>query len=195
MMKWVWSGMVALSVIVAAATGRMEAVSQAAIKGAGEAVALCITLAGVICLWNGMMKIAEASGLTGLLARLFLPLTRRLFPDVPPKSAGMQAICMNMTANLLGLGNAATPLGLRAMRELAAYAPKKGTATDSMAMFVVINTAAFQLVPTTTAAIRLKFGSASPFDILPCAWLSSLVSLAVGIGFAWALSKGGAGDG
>ena len=91
-------------------------------------------------------------------------------------------------ANVLGLGNAATPLGLRAMREMAARAPQKNAATDSMAMFVVINTAAFQLIPTTTAAIRLKFGSASPFDILPCAWLSSLVSLAVGIGFAWVLA-------
>lgn len=188
MMKWVWSGMLALSVLAAALTGRMGALSQAALTGAGDAVVLCITLAGVICLWNGMMKIADAAGLTALLARLFLPLTRRLFPDVPAQGPGMRAICMNMAANVLGLGNAATPLGLRAMREMAAHAPQQNTATDSMAMFVVINTAAFQLIPTTTAAIRLKFGSASPFDILPCAWLSSLASLAVGIGFAWALA-------
>lgn len=98
---------------------------------------------------------------------------------------------MNMAANLLGLGNAATPLGLRAMREMSAVAPNKKVATNSMAMFVVINTAALQLVPTTTAAIRIHFGSSTPFDILPCTWISSLVSLAVGIGFAFALSGGG----
>ncbi|ADU27087.1 nucleoside recognition domain-containing protein [Ethanoligenens harbinense] len=187
MMKWVWSGMVLLSVVVGLATGRIGAVSQAAIKGAQDAVLLCVTLLGVICLWNGLMKIAESAGVTRVLARLFLPLTRRLFPDLPPRGEGMQAVCMNMTANLLGLGNAATPLGLRAMREMAAVAPRKGTASNSMAMFVVINTAALQLIPTTTAAIRIRFGSANPFDILPCTWISALVSLAVGIGFAYAL--------
>lgn len=98
---------------------------------------------------------------------------------------------MNMTANLLGLGNAATPLGLRAMRELSAVASDKKVATNSMAMFVVINTAAIQLIPTTTAAIRIHFGSLTPFDILPCTWISSLASLAVGIGLACALSGGG----
>lgn len=188
MMKWVWSGMVLLSVVVGLATGRIGAVSQAAIKGAQDAVLLCITLLGVICLWNGLMKIAERAGVTRVLARLFLPLTRRLFPDLPAHGAGMQAVCMNMTANLLGLGNAATPLGLRAMREMAAAAPRKGTATNSMAMFVVINTAALQLIPTTTAAIRIRFGSANPFDILPCTWVSALASLAVGIGLAYVLA-------
>ncbi|MFT8887724.1 MAG: nucleoside recognition domain-containing protein [Ethanoligenens sp.] len=190
-MKWVWSGMILLSVVLGIANGRIGAVSQAAIKGAQDAILLCITLLGVICLWNGLMKIAESAGITRVLANLFLPLTRRLFPDLPPHGAGMQAVCMNMTANLLGLGNAATPLGLRAMRELAAVSHKKGTATNSMAMFVVINTAALQLIPTTTAAIRIRFGSVSPFDILPCTWISSLVSLAIGIGFACVLGGRG----
>lgn len=189
MMKWVWSGMILLSVAIGIATGKMEAVSQAAIKGAEDAVALSITLLGVICLWNGLMKIAEKSGVTHALSHLFLPLTRRLFPDLPSDGPGMQAVCMNMTANLLGLGNAATPLGLRAMREMAACSHRdKKAATNSMAMFVVINTAALQLIPTTTAAIRIRFGSSTPFDILPCTWISSVVSLAVGVGFAYALS-------
>lgn len=191
MMKWVWSGMILLSVAIGLMTGKIGAVSQAAIKGAQDAVLLSITLLGVICLWNGLMKIAEAAGITRWLANLFLPLTRRLFPDLPAHGAGMQVVCMNMAANLLGLGNAATPLGLRAMREMSAVAPNKKVATNSMAMFVVINTAALQLVPTTTAAIRIHFGSSTPFDILPCTWISSLVSLAVGIGFAFALSGGG----
>lgn len=195
MMKWVWSGMILLSVWIGWMTGRIDAVSQAAIKGAQEAVVLSITLLGVICLWNGLMKIAEASGITRWLARLFLPFTRRLFPDLPVQGAGMQAVCMNITANLLGLGNAATPLGLCAMREMSAVAPHKGTATNSMAMFVVINTAAIQLIPTTTAAIRIHFGSSTPFDILPCTWISSLVSLAVGVGVTFILSGGGKGHG
>ena len=189
MMKWVWSGMVLLSVGIGIADGRIGEVSAAAIRGAEDAVVLCITLLGVICLWNGLMNIAERSGVTRQLARLFLPFTRRLFPDVPPEGAGMQAICMNMTANLLGLGNAATPLGLRAMREMAGVSDReKKTASNSMAMFVVINTAALQLIPTTTAALRIKFGSKTPFDILPCTWISSLVSLAVGITLALLLS-------
>ena len=188
MMKWVWSGMVLLSVLIGMLNGRMDAVAQAALKGAENAVILSITLLGVICLWNGLMKIAEHAGLTRLVARLFLPLTKRLFPDLPENGAGMQAVCMNMTANLLGLGNAATPLGLRAMKEMAAVSPLKKTATNSMAMFVVINTAALQLIPTTTAAIRLRFGSKNPFDILPCTWVSSLVSLLVGVIIAFCLS-------
>lgn len=191
MMKWVWSGMILLSVLLGAMTGKLGAVSQAALKGAQDAVVLSITLLGVICLWNGLMKIAEAGGITRMLAKLFLPITRRLFPDLPPHGEGMQAVCMNMTANLLGLGNAATPLGLRAMQEMAAVSTHKKTATNSMAMFVVINTAALQLIPTTTAAIRMHFGSAAPFDILPCTWVSSLVSLAIGVGFAYVLGGKG----
>ena len=189
MMKWIWSAMLVLSIGIGAATGRIGAVSQAAITGAAGAVELFLLLLGTICMWNGLMKIAEYAGVTDAVCRLLSPLTRRLFPDLKPSSEGMQAITMNMTANLLGLGNAATPLGLRAMKYMAQEAPDKGVATDSMAMFVVINTASLQLVPTTIATIRIKYGSAAPFDTLPCIWISSIVTLSVGILLAKLLAR------
>lgn len=190
-MKWVWSGLILLSIVVGAATGRMGAVSQAAINGAAGAVELSLLLMGTICLWSGLMRIAEYAGITRWISRLLSPLTRRLFPDIRPESEGMQAITMNMTANLLGLGNAATPLGLRAMKYMAEAAPRKGVATDSMAMFVVVNTASIQLVPTTIATLRVKYGSAAPFDILPCIWLASVVTLAAGVLFARLMARRG----
>lgn len=189
MMKWIWSAILVLSILIGAATGRIGAVSQAAITGAAGAVELFLLLLGTICMWNGLMKIAEYAGVTDAICKLLSPLTRRLFPDLKPSSEGMQAITMNMTANLLGLGNAATPLGLRAMKYMAQEAPSKGVATDSMAMFVVINTASLQLVPTTIATIRIKYGSGAPFDILPCIWISSIVTLSVGILLAKLLAR------
>lgn len=180
--------MIILSVLIGIVTGRIGAVSQAAITGAADAVGLFIVLLGTICMWNGLMKIAQAAGITRVIAKLLSPLTRRLFPDIKPDSEGMQAITMNMTANFLGLGNAATPLGLRAMKKMAECGPKKGEATNSMAMFVVMNTASLQLVPTTIAVIRIKCGSSQPFDILPCIWIASLVTLCSGIALAKLMS-------
>lgn len=192
-MKWVWSGLILLSIIVGAANGRIGAVSRAAVSGATGAVELFLLLMGTICLWSGLMRIAEYAGVTHVISRLLSPLTRRLFPDIQPESEGMQAITMNMTANLLGLGNAATPLGLQAMKYLAGEAPHKGVATDSMAMFVVVNTASIQLVPTTIAAMRIQYGSAAPFSILPCIWLSSIVTLTAGVLLAKLMARGGGG--
>jgi spore maturation protein A len=137
-----------------------------------------------MCLWNGIMKIADAGGLTKALAKILSPITKKLFPDVKPGSEGMKAICMNIAANFLGLGNAATPFGLKAMKEMSDNSLEKKTATDSMATFIVINTASIQLIPTTIAVIRLKYGSAAPFDILPCVWISSIITLLCGILFA-----------
>lgn len=193
MMKWVWSGLILLSIVVGAATGRIAAVSQAAVSGAAGAVELFLLLMGTICLWSGLMRIAEYAGVTHAVSRMLSPLTRRLFPDMKPESEGMQAITMNITANLLGLGNAATPLGLRAMKCMADSAPHKGVATDSMAMFVVVNTASIQLVPTTIVALRIKYGSAAPFATLPCTWLTSVVALVTGVLLAkmLAVRKGG----
>jgi spore maturation protein A len=189
MMKWIWSAMLIFSVLIGIATGRIGQVSSAAITGATDAVGLFIILLATICMWNGLMKIAEKAGITRIIARLLSPLTRRLFPDLDPEGEGIQAVTMNMTANFLGLGNAATPLGLRAMKKMAECAPEKGVATDSMAMFVVINTACLQLIPTTIAVIRIKYGSAYPFDILPCIWAASLVTLCAGIAFAKLMSR------
>lgn len=183
-MNWIWFALIALSVIFGIASGHINEVSQASLNGAGNAVALFITLLGSMCLWNGVMKIADACGITKALAALLSPITKRLFKDLKPTGPGMKAVSMNIAANFLGLGNAATPFGLSAMKEMAKHQSEKGTATDSMAMFIVINTASLQLIPTTIAVIRMKYGSSSPFDILPCVWLSSVVTLLCGILFA-----------
>lgn len=184
-MNWIWFILIGISVIFGIATGHANEVSQASLNGAANAVTLFITLLGSMCLWNGLMKIADACGITNVLATLLSPATKRLFPDLEPKGAGMRAICMNIAANFLGLGNAATPFGLMAMKEMAKHSYEKGVATDSMATFIVINTASLQLIPTTIAVIRMKYHSAAPFDILPCIWLSSIVTLLCGIIFAY----------
>lgn len=184
MMNWIWFILILLSVVFGICNGKINDVSQAAFNGAANAVGLFITLLGCMCLWNGIMKIADAGGLTKALAKFLSPITKKLFPDVKPCSEGMKAICMNIAANFLGLGNAATPFGLKAMTEMSKNAIDKKTATDSMATFIVINTASIQLIPTTIAVIRLKYGSASPFDILPCVWISSVATLLCGIFFA-----------
>jgi spore maturation protein A len=184
MMNWIWFILIALSVICGISTGHINEVSQAALGGASDAVTLFIILLGTICLWNGLMKIADSSGITQLLADFLSPVIKRLFKDLPPNGAGMKAISMNIAANFLGLGNAATPFGLVAMKEMADNAPEKGVATNSMAMFIVINTASLQLIPTTIAVLRMKCGSRAPFDILPCVWFASIVTLLCGILFA-----------
>lgn len=184
MMNWIWFALIGISVVFGIGSGRINEVSQASLNGAGNAVTLFITLLGSMCLWNGLMKIADACGITRALAALLSPVTKRLFQDLKPDSAGMKAVSMNIAANFLGLGNAATPFGLCAMKEMVKHSHQKGVATDTMAMFIVINTASLQLIPTTIAVIRLKYFSKAPFDILPCVWLSSIVTLLCGILFS-----------
>ena len=193
MMNWVWFLLILASVAAGAAFGRMGPVSQAALSGATDAVTLFLVLLATICLWSGLMKIAQAAGLTQAVQRLLRPVTKRLFPDLAPEGEAMQAISMNITANLLGLGNAATPLGLAAMRAMRQEAGGGNTATNSMALFVVLNTASIQLIPTTIAAIRLQHSAAAPFDILPALWLSSFVTLCFGVLMAKLLARGGRG--
>ncbi len=179
MLNGILTALLIFSVVTAAFTGRMEALSAAALSGCGEAVSLVITLTGMLCLWSGLMEIARRCRLTEALARLLRPLTRWLFPTVPQGSPAMQAICMNLSANLLGLGNAATPLGLAAMRELQKLNPHKAAASNAMVTFVAVNTASLQLIPTTCAVLRQQAGSAAPMEILPAVWLTGLSSLAV----------------
>lgn len=189
MMNWVWFGLIALSVVCGALTGRIDQVSKAAISGASDAVSLFLVLLAAICLWNGLMRIAEKTGVTGLLQKLLLPVTKRIFPDLPPDGAEMKAISMNIAANLLGLGNAATPFGLQAMRAMKKRSGSSPEATDAMVTFVVINTASIQLIPTTVAAIRIRYGSAAPFDILPAMWFASIVTFCFGIAAAKAMAR------
>lgn len=181
MMNVILVGMLIFSLVTAAFTGRMEALSSAALSGCGDAVALSVSLAGMLCLWSGLMEIARRCRLTEALAKLFRPVTRLLFPTVRQDSDAMSAICMNLSANLLGLGNAATPLGLAAMRELQKGNPDPAIASNPMVTFVVLNTASLQLVPTTCAALRQQAGSAAPMEILPAVWLTGAVALAAAL--------------
>lgn len=181
MLNYIWAGLMLVSIVFGICTGRISQVSDAVFNGAGNAVELFLTLLGVITLWSGLMKIAEKSGLTGYFAKVLSPLLRLLFPGLDPKDPAAHAISMNVSANLLGLGNAATPLGLMAMKELDKMNPQKGVASRHMATFVVLNTASLQLIPTTLAALRMKHGSANPMEIMPAVWMASIVSLIAGM--------------
>ena len=181
MMNYIWAGMMLISIIFAAVTGRINEVTSAAFTGASDAVTLVISLTGVMCLWTGLMKIAQESGLTRIIRRVLSPLTRFLFPNIPTNSSAMEAISMNMTANLLGMANAATPLGLAAMRELKKDCPHTGIASHDMCMFAVINTASLQLIPATIIAMRQSAGSANPSWVILPVWLCSICALTVAV--------------
>lgn len=180
LLNYIWAGLIVLSVICAAVTGRMPQLSAGIMSGTAGAVELVITMMGMMCAWTGLMKIADAGGITLMLSKLFDPLMRRIFPNLKKGSPVEKAICMNVTANLLGLGNAATPLGIAAMKEMAKLNPTQ-TADNSMVMFVVINSASIQLIPTFMGTLRAQYGSPAPFDILPAVWLTSVCALAVGV--------------
>ena len=178
-MSVIWTGMVAVSVLYGLWAGNGSAVAAGAVEGAAAAVELCLTMAGIMCLWMGVMEVMKRSGLAELLSRLLRPILCRLYPDFKRDRETMDAISANVSANLLGLGNAATPLGIQAARRMAKKTP--GVASDSLCMLVVCNTASIQLIPTTVASVRLAAGCATPFDILPTVWLASAVSVAVGV--------------
>ena len=188
-MSWIWGGMVILSLLFGAATGRIDAVSEAALSGAQNAVELSLSMAGVLCLWSGIMEIMRVCGLTDGLARAFRPLMRRLLPEASRDSETLAAVSANVSANLLGLGNAATPLGIRAACRMAEGCG--GVASDELCLLVVLNTASIQLLPTTIASVRAAAGCKTPFDILPAVWLSSVLSVTAGLTAAWLLSLAG----
>lgn len=187
-MAWVWSGMVIFSFAFALFTGNLDAVSAAALEGAGSAVRLGISMAGVLCLWSGVMEVMNACGLSAGLARAFRPLLRRLLPNASRDSETLAAVSANVSANLLGLGNAATPLGIQAARRMARGC--HGAASDELCTLVVLNTASIQLIPATIASVRAAAGCKTPFDILPAVWLASALSVTVGLLAAWLLSRG-----
>ena len=153
MLNYIWLALVLLAVAIGGWNDRWKEVTDGAFDGAETAVTIALGLIGVMALWLGVMRLAERAGLVQKLARALRPIMRRLFPDVPAEHPAMGAMLMNMAANMLGLGNAATPLGLRAMRDLESLNPHPGTATNSMCTFLAINTASVQLIPTTAIAI------------------------------------------
>ena len=171
--------MVLLSLLFGLVNGRLDDVAAAALEGAGSAIQLSLSMAGVLCLWSGVMEVMKVCGLSDGLARAFRPLLRRLLPNASRDTETLAAISANVSANLLGLGSAATPLGLEAVRGMSRKSP--GVASDAMCMLVVCNTASIQLIPTTVATVRAAAGSQTPFDILPAVWLASALSVGVGI--------------
>ena len=178
-MPYFLTALLFLSLVSGSITGQLSAVSAAAMAGAQAAVELCLSMAGAICLWSGVMTLMDRCGLSQKLARLLRPVLRRLLPNASRDSETLAAVSANVSANLLGLGNATTPLGIRAATRMARGCG--GAASDELCRLVVLNTASIQLLPTTVAAVRSAHGCAAPFDILPAVWLSSALSVAAGL--------------
>ena len=178
-MAWLWTGMVVLSAIFGFLNGTIGAVGDAAMEGASAAIELCLSMAGIICLWNGIMSVMNACGITDFLNRLFQPVLSRLMPRACRDKTTLAALSGNVSCNLLGLGNAATPLGIQAAQRMAHGCG--GRASDELCTLVVLNTASIQLLPTTVAGIRSALGASSPLDILPAVWLSSILSVTAGL--------------
>lgn len=178
-MSWLWTGMVAASLLFGIATGSIREVGNAALEGAGSAVDLCVAMAGIMALWTGVMEVMDQCGLSAALARLFRPLLRRLLPEASRDGETLAALSANFSANLLGLGNAATPLGLRAAQRMARGCG--GVASHELCLLVVLNSASIELLPTTVAGVRSALGSSDPFDILPAVWLASVLSVTAGL--------------
>lgn len=189
MMNYVWAGMILAAYLFALMNGNVEAVTQGALDGAKSAVEMTLALLGMMCFWTGLLEIAKRSGMTEKLARLARPLMSFLFPQLKRDGTAVSAIVMNMTANFLGLSNAATPLGLKAMEELNRANGGSSRASDAMCMFVVINTASINLIPTTLITLRSAAGSSDPFGIIVPVWISSLLSVAVGVAAVKMFSK------
>lgn len=187
-MSWIWTGLVALSVAGALLLGTGSELAAAVPQGAQAGVTLVISMAGSICLWSGVGKLMEHAGLTGALSRLLKPLLGRLFPSSKEDKALACSLSANVCANFLGLGNAATPMGIQAARRLTAHG-KPGIASDELCRLIVLNTASIQLIPANVAAIRAGLGCAAPFDILPAVWVTSLCSAGLGVTAAWLLGK------
>ena len=188
MMNWIWAFLLLISVISALATGRGSQLSAAIVQGSQAGITLAISIAGSLCLWSGVGKLMERLGLTAALSKLLQPLLVRLFPRTREDALTRQYLSANICANFLGLGNAATPMGIQAARRLV---DKKhpNRATDELCRLIVLNTASIQLIPANVAAVRAGLGCATPFDILPAVWLTSFTSAGLGLLCAWALGK------
>ena len=185
-MSLIWTAMVGAAILCGLATGNGPAVAKGALDGAAAGVELCLSMMGVLCLWMGVMEVMERSGIARGLSRLLRPAIKRLYPDFAGDGKVMDAVSANLSANLLGLGNAATPLGIQAARRMARGCG--GVASGELCTLVVLNTASIQLIPATVGSLRSAMGSAAPFDILPAVWLTSILSVTAGLSAAKLLS-------
>jgi spore maturation protein SpmA len=189
MLNYIWLGLILAAVLIGGVTGRLPAVTEGAFEMAKSAVTIALGLIGVMALWLGLMRLAERSGLVQIIAAGLRPVMKWLFPEVPPAHPAMGSMLMNIAANMLGLANAATPLGLRAMKDLERLNPHPGTATNAMCTFLAINTSSVQLIPATAVAILASAGSRNPSAIIGTAFAATLCSTAAGIAAVKLLEK------
>lgn len=179
MMNWIYTGIIGIALVCAILTGQGQALAASVPQGAQAGVTLALSMAGSICLWSGVGKLMEKAGFTGFLSRLLRPILNKLFPS-SQRDVGLSAsLSANICANFLGLGNAATPMGIRAAQKLAVGC--NGIANDELCRLVVLNTASIQLIPATVAALRTSLGCQTPFDILPAVWITSFCSAGAGL--------------
>ena len=186
-MSWIWTGMVAVSLIASILLGNGNALSASVIKGAQAGITLAISMSGSICLWTGVGRLMEQTGFTGKLSKLLRPLLGRIFPSAKKDPVLENYLSSNICANFLGLGNAATPMGIQAAQRLARG--QNGMANDELCRLIVLNTASIQLIPANVAAVRAGLGCSAPFDILPAVWVTSLCSAGLGVTVAWLLGR------
>lgn len=189
MLNYIWFGLMMIALIVGAINGKLTEVTNAAVNSAATSVEIALGLIGIMAMWLGIMKIAEEGGLIKMLARAIRPVARFLFPEIPDGHPAIGSMMMNVTANWLGLGNAATPLGLKAMDELQSLNKKKDTASNSMVTFLAINTASITFIPMTVIAVRTELGSANPFEIISTAVFASTCACIAAITASKLLSK------
>ena len=185
-MSWVWTLLLSAAILSAVINGQGQALGAAVLQGAQSGLELAFGIGGSLCLWSGAGKLMEACGMTAHLGRMLRPLLVLLFPSVRDDPVLAGDLSANICANILGLGNAATPAGIRATGRMV---KQPGIATDEMCRLIVLNTASIQLIPGNVAAIRAGLGSAAPFDILPAVWITSLCSASLGVAAAWVFGK------
>lgn len=187
-MSWIFTGFLLISIVFAAVLGRGSALAAAIAQGAQAGITLAVSIAGSLCLWTGVGNLMDKIGLTAGMSKLLQPLLHRLFPSSKSDKALARNLSANICANILGLGNAATPMGIRATRQMI-DASHPHRATDQMCRLIVLNTASIQLIPANVAALRVSLGCATPFDILPAVWVTSLCSASVGLLAACGMGK------
>ena len=186
-MSCIWTAILTVSLLSATLLGNMSALSAGVLQGAQSGITLALAMGGSICLWTGVGNLMNKVGITEMLAKLFRPLLGRIFPSTRSDPVLENHLCSNVCANLLGLGNAATPMGIQAAQRLARG--KNGVASDELCRLIVLNTASIQLIPANVAAVRSGLGCATPFDILPAVWITSLCSAGLGVTVAWLLGR------
>lgn len=189
-MSWIWAGILTLSLFCALLTGQGSDLAAAIATGAQAGLTLALSIGGSVCLWTGVGKLMEKAGVTKILSKLLFPILCRLFPTTRVDETARHYLCANVCANVLGLGNAATPMGIQAAKRLV-DPNQPEVATDELCRLIVLNTASIQLIPANVAAVRAGLGAAAPFDILPAVWLTSLFSASLGVCAAVILGKAG----